>query len=202
MRIVFATNNQGKLKEMKDLLEDLPLQVVSSREAGVSEEVIEDGEMFYDNAYKKARFVALKSGEYALADDSGLCIDHLDGEPGVRTARWAGEGVGDRGLVDHTLRMLEGVPEKNRGAEFKSVLVLASPKGDHWSFGGEIKGNITLSSQGENRSSLPYDLIFKPVGREITFAQMSDREKNSLSHRGKAFQKLRRFLEEHIRSKA
>ena len=201
MELVFATNNPGKIKEMKSLLSDLDVRVWSANEAGADEEVIEDGKTFFDNAYKKAFWVSSKTGKYALADDSGLCIDHLGGEPGVRTARWAGEGAGDQELVDHTLRMLEGVPERDRGAEFKSVLVLVSPQGGHWSFIGEVRGNITLSPQGENRGSLPYDLIFKPVDHRVTFAQMSDQEKNSLSHRGKAFQELKKFLEEYISSR-
>jgi XTP/dITP diphosphohydrolase len=194
MELIFATNNQGKLKEMRALLFDLDIKVWGASQAGADEEVIEDGETFFDNAYKKAEFVASKSGKYALADDSGLCIDHLNGEPGVRTARWAGENAGDQELVEYTLRILKGVPSEKRGARFKSVLVLVSPDNKYWSFEGEVKGVVTRSPQGENRSSLPYDLIFQPNGFDITFAQMSDEQKNSLSHRGKAFQKLREFL--------
>jgi XTP/dITP diphosphohydrolase len=194
MELVFATNNQGKLKEMRALLSDLDIKVWGASEAGAGKEVIEDGETFFENAYKKAKFATSKTGKYALADDSGLCIDHLNGEPGVRTARWAGENAGDQELVEHTLKTLKGIPFKDRGASFKSVLVLVSPDNKHWSFEGEAKGIVTEHPQGENRSSLPYDLIFQPAGFNITFAQMSDEQKNSLSHRGKAFQKLREFL--------
>ncbi|MFW5888677.1 MAG: RdgB/HAM1 family non-canonical purine NTP pyrophosphatase [Patescibacteria group bacterium] len=194
MELVFATNNQGKLKEMRTLLAGLNIKIWSASGAGIDEDVIEDGETFFDNAYKKAEFVASKTGKYALADDSGLCIDHLNGEPGVRTARWAGENAGDRELVEHTLKTLKGVALKNRRARFKSVLVLVSPDKKYWSFKGEVEGVITESPQGKNRSSLPYDLIFQPDGFDVTFAQMSDEQKNSLSHRGKAFQKLREFL--------
>lgn len=196
MEIVFATNNQGKLKEMRSLLSDLDIDVLSASEAGADEEVEEDGEIFFDNAYKKAEFMASRTGKYALADDSGLCIDHLDGAPGVRTARWAGDGAGDQELVEYTLKKLKGIPLESRTAQFKSVVVLVSPTGEYHTFEGEVRGWIPEEPQGENREGLPYDLIFIPRGHDKTFAQMSDKNKNQLSHRGQAFQKLRGFLKQ------
>ena len=115
MKLVFATHNQGKLKEMRDLLSDLNIEVVSADEAGVYEDVIEDGTTFKANALKKARFVGEQTGEWAVADDSGICIDALDGEPGVYSARWAGDRAS---VIDHTLDKMKKVPTKNRGAHF------------------------------------------------------------------------------------
>jgi len=192
MKLVFATHNQGKLKEMRDLLSDLSIEVVSADEAGVYEDVIEDGTTFKANALKKARFVGEQTGEWAVADDSGICIDALDGEPGVYSARWAGDRAS---VIDHTLAKMKKVPVKNRGAHFVSTLALFSPDGLYWIFEGQVSGHITLEPRGKNRPGLPYDLIFVPEGYDKTFAEMSDEQKNSLSHRGNAFAKLKIFLQ-------
>ena len=194
MNLVFATNNKGKLKEMRALTSDLDIQVLSAAEAGANEEVTEDGNTFWENAHKKASWVTQKTGEYAVADDSGLCIDYLDGAPGVKSARWAGEEATEGEMIGLALEKLKGTPKEQRSAQFRTVLVLVSPEGKYWDFSGEIQGEITQQPLGDNREALPYDLIFRPDGFEETFAQMSDEHKNSLSHRGKAFQKLREFL--------
>ncbi|MEK9130620.1 MAG: RdgB/HAM1 family non-canonical purine NTP pyrophosphatase [Patescibacteria group bacterium] len=194
MKLVFATHNAGKIIEMRAMLADLGFEVISADEAGVKEDVVEDGTTFEDNALKKARFVAEKSKEWAVADDSGVCIEALDGQPGVNTARWAGDKVGDDGLIRHTLEVMKEIPESKRQAYFESCVAVVSPTGEEHTFSGQIHGRLALAPVGTPRPKLPYDLIFIPNGHDRSFAQMSDQEKNSLSHRGLAFAKLKEFL--------
>ena len=194
MKLVFATHNSGKVKEMTALLADLDIEVLSADAAGVTEDVEEDGKTFKENSVKKARFVSQKSGEWAVADDSGVCIAALDGAPGVMTARWAGPGASDEQLVAHTLTQLTDVPEGKRQAWFESCVALVAPDGREWTFSGKVQGSIPSAPRGTGRPKLPYDVIFIPEGHDRTFAEMTDEEKNSMSHRGIAFQKLREFL--------
>ena len=194
MRLVFATHNPGKIPEMQTILSGLPLKICSAEDVGIHDDVIEDGATFAENALKKARFVAQQSHKWAVADDSGLCIQVLGGKPGVYSARWAGEGASSEALVAFALKQLENVPEGHRQAWFESCAALVAPDGREWTFGGKISGIIPLSPRGKPRPKLPYDTIFIPNGHVRTFAEMSDAEKNSLSHRGEAFRKLRDFL--------
>jgi len=208
MEIVFATRNIGKITEMKALLADLDVRVLSLDEVGIFEEIEEDGETFEENALGKAKFVAQKInrslsltviasqlfGKWAIADDSGICIKALGNAPGILTARWAGEDASDEKLVEHTLRQMKGVLEGERQAYFESAIALVSPDGKEYVFQGRVDGVVAKEPRGVNRSKLPYDLIFIPEGETRTFAEMSDVEKNSMSHRGRAFEKLREFL--------
>lgn len=194
-RIIFATHNQGKVKEMKDILSGLPVEVLSAEEAGISEDVVEDGKTFEENALKKARFIAEKTGDWAVADDSGLCIESLGGAPGVHSARWAGDRE-IANLVEYTLEKMKDIPAEKRDAYFESAAVLCAPDGRHWSFRGTVNGMIPFEARGKNRPKLPYDVIFIPEGYGKTFAEMSDGEKNSLSHRGAAFLQLKKCVEE------
>ena len=194
MRIIFATHNQGKVKEMQAILADLDMKIVSAEEAGIFEDVIEDGETFEENAFKKANFIMKKSGEWAVADDSGLCIRALDGAPGIFTTRWAGENASGDELVNFTLEKMKNVPAENRNAYFESAIVLVSPEGKRWTFSGAIEGKITETPKGIAHPKLPYDVIFIPEGYRKTFAEMKNEEKNSISHRGLAFSKLKEFI--------
>lgn len=192
-KIIFATHNKGKIIEMRAILAGLPITVIDAEAAGVTEEPLEDGETFEANALKKAGFVAVRTGEWSIADDSGICIDALGGRPGVHSARWAGEGVD---LAEFTLAAMEDVAVPQRTAEFVSSAVLVSPTGEHWTFTGKIKGRIAAGLSGEaHHHKLPYDRIFIPNGYDKTFAEMSMEEKNILSHRGRAFRELRDWLE-------
>lgn len=194
MQLVFATHNPGKVTEMRAILAGLSVEIASADEVGVHEDVIEDGVTFAENALKKARFVSQRTGKWAVADDSGLSIDALDGAPGVFSARWAGEGATGDQLVAYTLNELQGVPEHRRTAWFETAAALVSPDGQEWTFSGRLDGMIPLSPRGTPRDRLPYDVIFIPEGHAKTFAEMSDDEKNSLSHRGDAFRQLKEFL--------
>ena len=197
-KIIFASNNAGKIKEMQDILSDVEIPILSAREAGIEEEAEENGKTFFENAWKKADLITQKTGEWAVADDSGLCIEALNGEPGIFSARWAGEGKGDWDLVNYALERMKQVPDGQRRAWFESAVVLISPAGEYWHFTGRIYGIITHSPQGDMRTHLPYDLIFIPDGYNITFAQMSGEEKNNLSHRGEAFRRISEFIKNNI----
>lgn len=197
MRLIFATHNKDKLVEMKDILKGLEVEILSAEEAGVFEEAVEDDETFEANALKKAQFVASKTGNWAIADDSGICIASLNGAPGVQSARWAGEGD----LAEYTLKQMINIPDDERGAYFESAAVLCAHDGRHFIFSGRIAGRVTRELRGINRPKLPYDVIFVPDGYEETFAEMSDAQKNSLSHRGLAFRQLREFVENNLVSK-
>lgn len=194
MKLIFATHNQGKLKEMKNILEGLDVEILSADEIGITEEVEEDGETLEENALKKAKYVAEKCRELSVSDDTGLFIKALGGAPGVRSARWAGNSRSKDKVLKHTLHVMKNVKEGERDAFFESVVVLAKPNGKHWVFRGKIEGKIALRPRGKPRFRLPYDQLFISEGKTCTFAEMSSGEKNNLSHRGLAFKKLKKFL--------
>ena len=171
-QLVLATHNTGKLAELRQMLADFGIEVLSAVEAGVIEDVVEDGETFEANALLKARFVAQACGLWCAADDSGICIDALDGKPGVHTARWAGEGASDEVLVSHTLEQMKEVSEQDRGAQFLCCAALVSPEGKGWTFEGSVEGSVSTEPRGVSRPNLPYDSLFIPEGYDKTFAEM------------------------------
>ena len=191
MKLIFATHNPGKIKEMQEMLAGLDIDVLSADEAGVTEDSIEDGLTFEENALKKACFVCAKSGECAVADDSGICLDALNGAPGIYTARWAGEG---NDLVDFTFSQIKDVSEENLGATFRCAVALVMPDGQEFVFEGSSPGRVIKERRGPKVPKLPYDQIFIPEGHEQTFSEMPREEKHKLSHRGQAFAKLKEFL--------
>ncbi len=194
MKIIFATHNPGKVKEVSALLAGLDVEIVSAEEAGVIEEAVEDGKTFEENALKKARFVVERTGEWAMADDSGICIDALGGEPGVYSARYAGAGASAEKLINFILEKIKDTPTAERTATFFTAVALISPNGEHWIFEGKVPGQLAPSPRGTPRLKLPYDVVFIPEGESRTFAEMTDEEKNSISHRAMAFLKLKDFL--------
>lgn len=179
---------------MKHILSGLDMDILSAEEAGVYEDVEEDAYTFFDNAYKKAKFVTDRTGEWSAADDSGLCIKALDGMPGVFSARWAGKDRRGEKIIEFTLNKIKDVPSDNREAYFKTVVVLVSPDGRHWSFEGKIDGRIIKEKKGNYHPRLPYDSIFIPKGKQKTFAEIGNEEKNKMSNRGQAFSKMKDFL--------
>ncbi len=184
--IVLATRNRGKMREFKRLLTGFPVEVKSLEDFGPIPPVVEDGETFEDNAVKKARHTARVLGLPAIADDSGLEVAALQGAPGVRSARYAGETAVDHENNVKLLDALKGV--ENRKARFVCVLAIAVPRGPALIYEGVCDGQIARKMTGNN--GFGYDPIFyyPPLGR--TFAELSGDEKNMVSHRGKALAEL------------
>ena len=189
MKIILASNNKGKLREMRELLADLGIDVLSQREAGFDIEVEETGTTFEENSYLKASAITALSGLPAVADDSGLMVDALGGEPGVYSARYTGNHEdSDVDRYMYLLKKLEGVSD--RRAKFVSAVCCTFPNGDVIRTRGECHGNILFAPVGEH--GFGYDPIFGPECSEGSMAQLTDEEKNAISHRGKA---VREFIE-------
>ncbi len=194
-RIVFATGNENKMKEIRMILEDLGMEILSMKEAGVDVEIVEDGMSFEENAQIKARAVARTlTNDIVLADDSGLEIDYLDKAPGIYSARFAGEDtsydIKNRILLDR----LEGVPSEERTARFVCAVAAVFPDGTVSTVRGVIEGQIAQEAEGEN--GFGYDPIFYVPEYGCTTAQMTPEQKNELSHRGKALRAMRDILKE------
>lgn len=187
MKLVLASKNPKKLDEMRGILFSLGVEVCSEAAAGVDVEVEETGSTFEENALLKAKAVMEASGLPAVADDSGLCVDALNGAPGVYSARYGGPGLDDAGRCRLLLENLRGQP---RGARFVSVIACCFPGGDALTARGECPGTIAFAPMGEG--GFGYDPVFFVPGLKKTFAQLSPEEKNAISHRGKA---LRAFAE-------
>lgn len=180
--LVIATRNKNKLREFQEILKDLKIEVRSLDDFGPTPEAIEDGETFDDNAYKKAIHTAKILGLPAIADDSGLVVDALNGEPGVYSARYAGENATDEENCQKLLSELKGV--ENRRAHFQCVLSIAVPSGPALTYEGKCDGVIIDNKRGD--SGFGYDPIFYFEELGKTFAELSMEEKNKVSHRGKA----------------
>lgn len=186
MDLIIASNNNHKISEIKKILSGKFDRIISLSEAGIVHETIEDGATFAENAIKKATEICSLSGMPALADDSGLCVEALGGEPGIYSARYSGVGADDKSNNDLLLRNL--AHHKNRNAAFVSVVAIAYPDGKIISAMGEINGSITREPRGKN--GFGYDPLFEVDGTSRTYAEMTDDEKNALSHRGKALNNL------------
>ncbi len=198
MKIVLATKNRGKVVELQTLLADLGVEIIPMDEAGDIPEIVEDGNTFYDNAMKKALVVSRATGLVAIADDSGLEVDALDGRPGVYSARYAGDKATDEENYQKLLVELKGVPREKRTARFKCVVVAYRPDGKWITSQGSCEGHIADKPRGEH--GFGYDPVFIPEGHSRTMAELSRDEKNSISHRGMALkalkEKLRDFLKD------
>ena len=155
-------------------------------------EIEEDGDTFFENALKKAKTISLATGEAVLADDSGLEVDYLGGKPGVRSSRYSGNHATDEKNIRKLLDQLNGVPEEERGASFKCVLVFYQPGGSFESFEGSLRGRINEKPEGQN--GFGYDPVFFVPEKGVTVAQLPLRIKNKISHRAKAIMKLKKWL--------
>jgi XTP/dITP diphosphohydrolase len=187
--IVLATRNAGKVKEFQEMLKDFPVEIKNLNDFGPIPDVEEDGKTFDDNAYKKAVFTAKVLGLPAIADDSGLVVEALEGAPGVKSARYAGENVSDQDNVNKLLQEMEG--KSNRKAAFECVLSIAVPTGPALTYEGRCEGEITTEQQG--KGGFGYDPVFYYPAYGKTFAEISSEEKNRVSHRGRA---LAEFVDE------
>ncbi len=199
--LVIATHNAGKTDEIRALLKDFPIDIRNLDDFGPIPEVIEDGDTFEENAYKKASFTARVLGFPALADDSGLMVPALDGAPGVHSARWAGEAATDADRCRKLLQAMDGIDD--RRASFECVLSIAVPGGSALTYEGRCEGEITRAPSGEH--GFGYDPVFyyPPLGR--TFADLTRDEKGAVSHRGMAlrdvrdeFDKIRIWIRQHM----
>lgn len=188
-KLIFATNNPGKLKEIRELLGG-KFNILSLAQAGIKTEIPEDHDTFEDNALQKARFIFERTQIPVFADDSGLEVEALNGKPGVFSARYAGENCTSQDNINKLLSELKTA--ENRSARFVTVIAHINKKGEHQFFKGSCNGEITRDEQG--KGGFGYDPVFKPSGFDQTFAQMPAETKNSISHRGKAVEKLVAFL--------
>jgi XTP/dITP diphosphohydrolase len=192
-RLLVATRNPGKLKEYEELLAGLPIRLTYLDDEGIVEDVEETGGSFAENAVQKAREYAHLSGLSTLADDSGLEVDALGGEPGVHSARYAGAGATDEERYRLLLDKLRAVPGDERSARFRCVVALAEPEGQTFTAEGVCEGRIAFTPQGD--FGFGYDPVFYLPGYDKTMAQLPAEEKNRISHRAKAAQGIRPILE-------
>ena len=193
--VVVATSNPGKLREIREILGDLPVALRGLAEYP-SLHMPEEGDAYEANAVTKARHVARVTRRVALGDDSGLEVEGLGGRPGARSARYGGEGLDDAGRVAHLLRELEGVPREARRARFVCIAALATPEGVVSTARGECTGRILDAPSGTG--GFGYDPVFEASEVGVAMAQLSATEKNRISHRARAFRALRGAIEEHI----
>ncbi|MDF2742946.1 MAG: non-canonical purine pyrophosphatase, rdgB/HAM1 family [Actinomycetia bacterium] len=194
--LLLASANRGKLRELRTILAGLPVELVGLAEAGLGDqpEVEETGDSFLENALLKARAYAGWSGLAAVADDSGLEVDALGGAPGVRSARYAGQGASDQANLDKLLAALAGVPPERRGARFRCAAVLVDPDGGEWHAEASWEGRLLDTPRGAN--GFGYDPVFLPDGWELTSAEVDQATKDAASHRGQAFRALRPAIED------
>ena len=191
-KLIFATGNEGKMKEIREILGDLDYEILSMKEAGVDVDIVEDGTTFEENAIIKAKTVMEATGSPVLADDSGLEVDYLNKEPGVYSARYMGENTSYRIKNQIILDRLHGVPDIVRSARFVCVIAAAFPDGRVETRRATIEGRIAQEPAGEN--GFGYDPIFYLPEKGKTTAQLSAEEKNEISHRGKALRQIKEIL--------
>lgn len=197
MRLLLATKNVGKLREMRAILGDLPLQFASLEELGIGLEIPEAGRSLCENAALKARGYVEASGLTTLADDSGLEVDALGGAPGAESARWAGPAATDRQRIELLLERLRDVPPGRRQAQFRSVAAIATPDGRLYTSEGIIRGLIVDQPRGTH--GFGYDPVFLIPELGLTMAELEPEAKNRISHRARAVRAARGILRELLR---
>lgn len=197
--IVLATRNPSKAEQIKALFKGSSFAIQTLTESGIEGDPIEDGKTLEENALKKARFAYehANSDIWSIADDTGLFIDALNGEPGIKSARWAGDSASSEETMRYCLKRLEKVVD--RSATFVTVVAVVLPNGDDYCFEGRIQGHILESPNGTPQPKMPYSSLFVPEGTDLTWSEMTIEQENSISHRGKAFGKARAFLEDYLK---
>lgn len=193
-KFIIASLNKGKLKEIKEILRDLPFEVLSMAEVGIQKEIDEYGSTFEENALIKARDIFDMTKKAVMADDSGLEVDYLDGAPGIYSARFAGEGASDEDKNNKLLRLLDGVPFEKRTARFVCVVAVILSENNFFTVKGTCEGYIGTKPIGEN--GFGYDPLFYMPEFKITTAQMNSIQKHQISHRGKALKLMVEKLKE------
>lgn len=194
--IIFATGNEGKMHEIRQILGDMDVKILSMKEAGITVDIIEDGATFEENAIIKAKAIAAMTDNIVLADDSGLEIDYLNKEPGIYSARYMGENTSYDVKNANFLSRLEGVEDEKRTARFVCAIAAVLPGGEMLTAEGIIEGRIAYEPKGEN--GFGFDPIFYLPEYGCTTAQLSEEEKNSISHRGRALRAMKQKLEKKI----
>ena len=188
-KLILATSNKDKAREIAEILSDTPFVVTTMKEEGYDPDIVEDGKTFEENALIKARAVhALAKGAYVMADDSGLCIDALDGAPGIYSARFCGENSTYPEKFAKIFEMLKDVPEEKRTAKFVCSIAVVRPDGSEFTVRGEVCGVLHEKPMGDG--GFGYDPIFYVPEFGMTTAQMPPEQKNSISHRGRALRKM------------
>ena len=195
-KLIFATGNQNKMREIKAILADMDVEVLSMKEAGIDIDIVEDGKTFEENALIKARAVSKAGNALALADDSGLEVDALNGEPGIYSARYMGEDTSYDIKNMNIIERLEGVPDEKRTARFVCAMAAVFPDGTEQTFVKTMEGRIGYKIAGEN--GFGYDPIFFLPEYGKTSAEISPEEKNAISHRGKALRAMEEYLKEKL----
>lgn len=198
MKIIFATGNENKLKEIRMILKDMDVEIQSMKEAGVFTEIEENGTTFEENSIIKARTIAMKTGCYALADDSGLEIDYLGKEPGIYSARYMGEDTPYTLKNQTLLDRMAGVPDEERTARFVCAVAFVRPDGSCLTAVETMEGRVAYEAAGVN--GFGYDPIFYLPEKGCTSAELSPEDKNAISHRGKALRKMRELIKDEIAS--
>lgn len=191
-RLIFATGNEHKMVEIREILGELPVEILSMKDVGIKADIVENGNTFEENALIKAKEVCKLAGEMVLADDSGLEIDYLNGEPGIYSARYMGEDTSYRIKNQNLIDRLEGVPDEKRTARFVCAIAAAFPDGRSFVVRGTIEGIIGYEERGTN--GFGYDPIFYLPERGVSTAEIPPEEKNSISHRGNALRKMKELL--------
>ncbi len=192
MKIIAATGNVGKIKEIKKIFSDDNVEIISMGEIGIDIDIEENGTTFEENSLIKARTIAEMTGEVALADDSGLCVEVLGGAPGIYSARYAGDDATDDERIEKLLNELSG--EENRNAKFVSVIAVVFPDGREMTASGEVKGEISHKASGNG--GFGYDPVFFSDELGKTFGEATADEKNEISHRARAIKKMYQMMKE------
>lgn len=194
MKIILSTRNPSKALQIKTIFQDSPIEILTLDEADIEGEAVEDGKTLEENAIKKALYAFEKSGgsSCVMADDTGIFIKALNGEPGVISARWAGETATTEEITNYCLERLKG--KDDRSAIFRTVVVLISPADEQHIFTGEIAGKILETPRCEPQPKMPYSPLFMPDGTNKVWAEMTIEEENKISHRGIAFRKVVEFF--------
>jgi len=197
MKIILSTRNPSKGEQVKAIFEGTRFSILTLTDAGIEGEAVEDGKTLKDNALKKALFAHDQAPDlWTMADDTGLFIEALDGEPGVRAARWAGETATTDEITQYTLKRLHGA--SNRTAIFETIVAVVTPQGGQSFFSGKVRGRLLETPRVKPQPKMPYSPLFIPDGESQVWAEMAVEYENKISHRGKAFLQTREFLKDQL----
>lgn len=192
-KLVISTNNEHKVEEIKDILKGLPIEVLSKQDVGIENfEVLEDGDTLEENSIKKAKALAEKVEYMVMADDSGLFVDVLNGEPGVYSSRYAGEEGNDEKNNIKLLEAIKDIPMEKRTGSFFSVICIVTEEKEVFTVKGECKGHIDYEPKGNG--GFGYDPLFIPLGYDKTFSELGEDIKNKISHRAKALKEIQELI--------